>query len=308
MMTFLGLIALLCISVIGYFSIRFRNNYKLIMVFGRKGCGKTTYLTKLSFKYMSQRRPVYTSEYIPGTFHIEPKDVGRYWFPPESVLLIDEVGMVYDNRKYKDFADEVRDYYKLQRHYKNTVYLFSQNFDIDVKLRNLTDYMVMLHNYFNCISVGKKIILRQTIIRATGMSEAAIKDDLVLMPFFFPGARVVTWIPKYHKYFNSFATPDLRRKDWKITPFPENVRPPRSLRKKRRRERSRLRSFTSLMPGALWAALSKRPVGQEPGRELPPAGAAQGPCGAETEGLLDASRRLEQPEDERRGDRHGPNT
>lgn len=279
MMTFLGILFVVGIFVIGYFSIKFRNDYKLIMVFGRKGCGKTTYLTKLSFRFLAQGRPVYTSEYIPGTFHIEPKDVGRYWFPPESVLLIDEVGMVYDNRKYKDFADEVRDYYKLQRHYKNTVYLFSQNFDIDVKLRNLTDYMVMLHNYFNCISIGKKIILRQTIIRATGMSEAAIKDDLVLMPFFFPGARTITWIPKYHKYFNSFATPDLPEKAWRITPFPDNVPLPRSLQKKEerrkkpkkeRRGRKPARSFTSLMPGALWAALIKRPTGQEPEPEAMP--------------------------------------
>lgn len=230
MMTFLGLIVCVLVVVLGFFSVRYRNDYKLVMVFGRKGCGKTTYLTKLSFKYLRAGRPVYTTEYIPGTFHIDPKDVGRYWFPPESVLLIDEVGMIYDNRKYKDFSDCVRDYYKLQRHYKNTVYLFSQNFDIDVKLRNLTDHMIMLHNYFNCISVGKKIILRQTIIKASSMAEARIADDLVLLPFIMPGARTFTWIPSYHKYFDSFAAPKLPAKDWQIVPFPDNVKPPKGLK------------------------------------------------------------------------------
>lgn len=230
MMTALGIVIGLAAVFLGYMSIKYRSDYKLIMVFGRKGCGKTTYLTKLAFKYIRQGRPVYTTEYIPGTYHIEPRDIGRYWFPPDSVLLVDEVGMIYDNRKYKDFADCVRDYYKLQRHYKNTVYLFSQNFDIDVKLRNLTDEMWMLHNYFNCISVGKKIILKLTVIKASGMAEARIADDLVLMPFFLPGSRIFTWIPRYHKYFDSFACPKLPEKEWKLIPFPENVQPPKGLK------------------------------------------------------------------------------
>lgn len=230
MITILGLIVVFLSIFFGICSIKYRNDYKLIMIFGRKGCGKTTYLTKLSFKYLRQGRPVYTTEYIPGTFHIDAKDVGRYWFPPDSVLLIDEVGMIYDNRKYKDFSDEVRDYYKLQRHHKNTVYLFSQNFDIDVKLRNLTDHMIMLKNYFNCISVGKKIILRQTIIKASPMAEARIADDLVLLPFILPGARTITFMPKYHKYFDSFAAPKLPEKEWDIMLFPENVKPPKGIK------------------------------------------------------------------------------
>lgn len=230
MSTLFCLVVCSIILFLGYMSIKYSNPYKLIMIFGRKGCGKTTYLTKLAFKYLKQGRPVYTTEYIPGTFHIDAKDVGRYWFPKEAVLLIDEVGMIYDNRKYKDFADCVRDWYKLQRHYKCTVYLFSQNFDIDLKLRNLTDEMYMLHNYFNCISVGKKIKLRLTIVKPSPEGESRIADELVLMPFFVPGSRIYTWLPKYHKYFDSFACPDLPKKEWKLTPFPGNIEPPKGLK------------------------------------------------------------------------------
>ena len=51
-----------------------------------------------------------------------------------SVIFIDEVGMIWDNRDFASFAHCVRDWFKLQRHYKCKVYLFSQSFDIDKKL------------------------------------------------------------------------------------------------------------------------------------------------------------------------------
>ena len=62
------------------------------MVFGKKGSGKTTYLTKTCLKYLKKGRPVYSTVPIPGAYYFNPEDIGFYSIPSESVILIDEVG------------------------------------------------------------------------------------------------------------------------------------------------------------------------------------------------------------------------
>lgn len=212
-------------------SIKYNNPYKLHMWFGDKGCGKTTNLTRLAFKYMKKGWPVFTNENIPGTFKIDVNDIGQYEFPRKSLLLVDEGGIHYDNRNYKNFTEMQRDYYKLQRHYQNVVYIFSQTWDIDVKLRVLTDEIYMLRGYFNCISWGKRIMVKQEIVEATAESESRIVKNLKVMPIWIPGSRIFVWMPKYYKYFDSFAAPKLIKKTWEMTPFPEGVKLPRSLRR-----------------------------------------------------------------------------
>lgn len=210
----------------GYYIVKYRNPYKLIMVFGKKGAGKTTFLTKLAQKYIKQGRPVYSTEYIAGTYKIDPRDVGYVQFPENSVLLLDEVGMYYDNRNFKNFKDEVRDYFKLQRHYKHTVYLFSQTFDVDLKLRNLTDSMYMLVNYFGFITVGKQIKRKLVVVKPSPDAESRIADELVITPFFLTpfGARIFVWIPHWVKYFDSHSAPELQHKDFPVVEYPDGIK------------------------------------------------------------------------------------
>ena len=203
---------------LNYVSRKYSNNAKLIMLFGKKGCGKTTDICKKSMKYRKKGRTVYTTEYIPNTYHIEPEDVGPYEFEPYSVILIDEVGMVWDARDFKTFSKEVRDWFKLQRHRHITVYLYSQCFDIDKKLRDLCDELWIIKSYFNVFSVKKRIKKDLTIVEAKGDQESRITDDLKVLPFFLPGARQITYTPKYHKYFDSFAAPPLEMKEFEFIP------------------------------------------------------------------------------------------
>lgn len=210
----------------GYYIVKFRNPYKLIMVFGKKGCGKTTYLTKLTQQYLKKGRPVYSTEYVAGAYKIDPSDVGFVQFPPGSVLLLDEVGMYYDNRNYKNFKPEVRDYFKLQRHYKHTVYLFSQTFDVDIKLRNLTDSMYMLVNYFGFLTVGKQIRRKLVVVKPSPDAESRIADELVITPFFLTpfGARIFVWIPHWIKFFDSHAAPELEHREFHLVEYPEGFK------------------------------------------------------------------------------------
>lgn len=204
-------IGLSVIPFIKYLS-KFRNPYKLIMVFGKKGSGKTTLITKLAQQYIRKGIPVYSTIDVPGCRIFDVSQVGLCNFPEESVVFIDEVGMIWDNRQYKNFSNNVRDWFKLQRHNKVAVYLFSQTFDVDVKLRNLTDYMYLVQNHFGVLSIARKIKRGIVIVDADGQSEARIADSLEFEPFILSlfgfRSQIWTWIPAWTKYFDSFDLPE----------------------------------------------------------------------------------------------------
>lgn len=205
-------IALLMVKFV-YLVIRYINRYKLCMVFGAKGSGKTTFLTKTAIQHMRRGKEVYSTVYVPGAHLFDVKLVGQYTFPPESVVLIDEVGMIWDNRDYKNFRTDVRDWFKLQRHYHVKVYLFSQTFDIDVKLRNLTDEMYLCRPFMNFISIARRIKRWITVVHPSGDSEARIVDDIDFVPMWqcILGAKpcIFTYIPGWTRYFDSFEVPPL---------------------------------------------------------------------------------------------------
>ena len=95
---------------------KYINPYKLYMVVGKKGSGKTTLLIRLAYEHIRKGWTVYSTERIPGCYHIDYSDIGKYDLPSGSVLLVDEVGMIWDARKFKDFPDHLRDWFKYQRH------------------------------------------------------------------------------------------------------------------------------------------------------------------------------------------------
>lgn len=201
---------------------KFLNPYKLIFIFGKKGSGKSTLLTKYALMYLKRGWNVYSTEKCPGTYQISPSDVGFSYFPPRSVIIVDEVGMIWDNRGFKNFPPEVRDYFKLQRHYKHIVILASQTFDVDKKIRDLADEMYLVEKKFRVFSYAKKILRKTVLLESTASQggESRISEDLVFdsLLFFWAGSRRFTYIPKYTQYFDSYGVPDLPAKDFERVP------------------------------------------------------------------------------------------
>lgn len=234
------------------------NPYKLIMIFGKKGSGKSTILAKYALKYIKKGWTVYSTEHIPGVYYISPEYIGKFnlkdynyhpinpddykgllkllvrlrlkFFPhkPKVLLLIDEVGMIYDNRNFKNFDNSVRDFFKLQRHYYVRCVMFSQTFDVDKKLRDLTDCMYLVKNVARVFCYGKKIRKYQNISNdSMDGSGGKIVDDYEFEPFllFFLGSRTITYIPKYSKSFNSFLAPELPEMNFKRVEYDRNLLP-----------------------------------------------------------------------------------
>ena len=214
---------------------KYLNPYKLTMVFGKKGSGKSTLMVRLAYEYLAKGWTVFCTERLDGCVHIDYKDIGYKLIPPNSLLLVDEVGMIWDNRQFKDFKPEVRDWFKLQRHYRVKVVLFSQTFDIDKKLRDLTDEMFLVSNKLRVFSWAKRIIRTVCLTKPSPDSPARIDEELKFDSFiWWPfGSRILTFIPAWAPYFDSHNCPELEETDWEIQP---EIKIPKSLQKTRKQQ------------------------------------------------------------------------
>lgn len=236
------IIAAVVLSGLGfvlYHIIKFSNPFRLIFLFGKKGCGKSSTLCKLAFKYLKKGWKVYSTEKIPGTYLLPPETIGWYELAPKSVVLIDEVGLIWHSRDFKTFPREVRSWFKLQRHRKLRVYMCSQSFDVDKSVRDLCDEMYLLTNVFNIFSYQKRILKSFDVVQATAESPSTIVenlkiDSILLAPF---GSRRFTYIPKYAKYFDSFECDPLLPFDYQELKI-ENEKLLRSLHLKKKSKES----------------------------------------------------------------------
>lgn len=201
-----------------YYGLKFRNPYKLYFIFGKKGSGKTTTLTKLSCDYNKLGYKVYcTDNSIAGTYTFSPSDFGLFQFDKNSVALIDEVSLLWSNRDFARFQKVVEQQFRYQRKDRLIIYLFSQTFDIDKKIRDLCDAMYLAEKRFNCIVWLKKISKNPTITEADSRGESRVTENLEFEPLiFWPfGSRKFVWIPKYVKLFDTWNT-----YGWERDPIP----------------------------------------------------------------------------------------
>lgn len=209
---------------------KFLNPYKLIFVFGKKGSGKSTLLQKISYQYVRKGWTVYSTEVsdigqnvpIKKKKHrrkskeeeqpfytirkIDPKKIYEYQFPPKTCIFIDEVSLIWDNRNFKNMDPKVVAWFRYQRHYKCRVYLFSQSFDIDKKLRDLCDEMYIVNKFARVLVRAKRIIRKPVVVHPSPEAPARIDEDLIvdgpLMAIF--GGRLYASIPHWAKTYDSF--------------------------------------------------------------------------------------------------------
>lgn len=187
---------------------KFLNPYKLVFVFGKKGSGKSTLIQKLSNKYYKNGWTVYSTEESlnPEILPLDPKNIYNYEFPEHSCIFIDEVSLIWDNRDFKTMDKKVIEWFRYQRHHKCRVFLFSQTFDIDKKLRDLTDEMYLVNKYFRVLVRAKRILRKPIVVHPSPEAPARIDEDLIvdgpLMAFF--GGRLYAFIPYWAKRYDSF--------------------------------------------------------------------------------------------------------
>lgn len=194
-------------SVFCFLSYKFRNPYRLYYVFGKKGSGKSLFMVKFILNYLKKGWKVYTDIpdlNIEGVNIINVKDLDTFRPDYHSALFLDEVGISFDNRKFKTFSDGTRDFFKFQRKYKVVCYMNSQSFDVDKKIRDLIDHFYLATSIGNVFSLYRPIDRKITLVEATSQGESRVADNLKFAPFW---EWKIIYMPKYFKYFNSFEAP-----------------------------------------------------------------------------------------------------
>ena len=207
----IGFVIVLVALLWHFLTRRFLNPFKFTMVVGKKGSGKTTWMVKLIYQHLRRGYVVYANIDIPGVHMFDPTKIGEYTFPKNSAVFIDEANLFWDNRRWKDIAANLIEWFRYQRQYRVKLYMFSQTFDIDKKLRSLCDDLYLVQNVARVICWCKRIRKWPDLKQAEGESEARIVDmiqydSLLLLPF---GSRHMVYIPKWSNFFKSYNPPPL---------------------------------------------------------------------------------------------------
>ena len=191
------------------YSRKFSNPYRLIFIFGKKGAGKSTLMVHEMLKDLKHGWNVYTDMQdciVPGVRIINSSaDLARFVPEANSALYLDEVGIAFDNRSYKSFDSGLRDFFKLQRKYKVKVVMNSQSFDVDKKIRDVTDSMILQTAIGNVFTLSRPIRRSVALVEATAQADSRIADNLKFEPLH---RWRLYFMPKYFKYFESFNAPE----------------------------------------------------------------------------------------------------
>lgn len=182
------------------------------MYIGVPGSGKTTfaaYLAKKRQKIGKKRKylgVVLSNVPIKGAYKVEKSDIGHYMIK-DCLLLMDEAGIDYDNRNFKSFSKEETYFYKFHRHYNVDVAMFSQDFDVDVKLRKLATRLFIVNK-----SIFPGFIKRKLVVKRVGIDKNT-KQLIDEYSFAIFGTK---WIfsPKLWKIFDSFSYKELPTKEF----------------------------------------------------------------------------------------------
>lgn len=187
---------------------RYMSPYTLDVYFGKKGCGKSTTLQKLAFKYFKKGWHCFCDEgdsFQPFVTPIKADEMYKYKFPPRSIVFCGEANLYWDNRDFKTFPKPMQKFFRLQRHKKVKVVLFSQTYDTDKKIRDLADRLFIVRKRFVLWSCCSPYVKTPKIIPASETRDTAkMVDDFLKLPL-LSFAKVITFIPAWVGHFDSFS-------------------------------------------------------------------------------------------------------
>lgn len=193
-----------------FLNIKYRNPYRLTFVFGKKGAGKSCYMVRQMHRYLRKGWNVYCDMpdiKIPGVRVITVDGLQSFRPEPHSLVCLDEVGISMDNRSYKSFPPGLRDFFKYVRKMQIVVIMNSQAFDVDKKVRDTTDSMLLLQSIGSVFCIARPIRRSITLTAPSADAESRIADVLRF-------AHIWDWriyyMPAYFRYFDSKAMPARR--------------------------------------------------------------------------------------------------
>lgn len=183
-----------------------KHSNTLDLYFGIPGSGKTTIGAYFSQKYQKKGKKVYSNVDIKGDYILSPiNDLGKYEIK-DALIVIDEAGLEFNNREFKNYPKNCNFFFKYHRHYNCDVIILSQDLDVDVKIRKLaTNYYLLEPSFI------PYFIRRKTIKKRIGIGED--KQIIEEHYFQFLGTKLF-FAPKVWKMFNTLDRPKLCERDF----------------------------------------------------------------------------------------------
>lgn len=204
------LIALVILIIYHLLTKSYLNPYKTILYIGLPGSGKSTELTKQAILHSKKGWTIYSNMYMPNTIQFTRHEFGYFKPLPNSVILYDEAGIDFDNRKFKNFDDAKRDFLKFHRHFKCKLIFASQSTDVDKKVRDVCDEIWIMRNFLRIFVLKRRVQKVITLSTNTTSDEGTINlGGDIIDKYKYVGLPEITFIPRYVEFFRSFNPPEL---------------------------------------------------------------------------------------------------
>lgn len=186
-----------------------KNEYDITCLVGATGSGKTSVAQWLVLYNIKQNKKVFSNVPLTGAYVLDFKDLMKYDFPENSIFIIDEAGVDFNNRDWDKLDKNIIKFFKYHRHFKIDVYIFSQGEDIDITFRRLAHKWYKIKRCF--FGFYSRLIPVQTSLSiVNGKWQIVYEAE----PSLLGSQYVAIW--KTWKYFNSFDKPyNLETKDFK---------------------------------------------------------------------------------------------
>lgn len=182
--------------------------------FGVPGCGKTTILARMAQKELrkiergkSPYKIVFTNFYCKGCYRIDFLDF-KYFKVRDALVLLDEISLDADNREYKSFPPQIRNFLILHRHLNVRIVYFTQDFSkVDKTIRSLTNDLWYVKKpvfpLFSQFSICKQIYRNIAINEFTSELTLGYRFATFWETLFNHTKKIVYRRPWY-KYFDSY--------------------------------------------------------------------------------------------------------
>ena len=175
--------------------------------FGVPGCGKSTILVREYKKNRRRYDHIYTINIqIKDVPMITKEDLEKYKFT-NSLILWDEITMDADNREFKSFSKDLRDFFILHRHFGCDIIYATQNFEnVDKKVRDLTSELWYMSKSvvpgFRSFTSAKRIYRSININEHTSELTLGYRFCNFVEGLFVSNFKLV-FRPFYYRYFDT---------------------------------------------------------------------------------------------------------
>ena len=177
----------------------------LKIFFGSPGSGKTTHAAMIVARNEKKGIPTFSNVYIRGAYQYNAnEDLGTYYIG-DCDLIIDEAGIEFNSRNYKNLHQKIIEVLKLYRHFNiRDIYVYSQApDDMDITIRRLgTEIYFLRRSLIPALSYTRRIA--RDMGRIDPMTKQ-IADGYAYVPF----SKRYFIRSLYYNRFDSWAKPEL---------------------------------------------------------------------------------------------------